>query len=227
MKEFLNIKTNEIELRKLKESYFDHLIRQEHYLHRANSTQPAIHYGFYYEDQLVALQEWSAIFKPILLRFPFVHHLEIVDNSRFLVRKEELREFNLFAESIPNIYNLGSRCLSIGIKNIIKDWFETTNIKLRLLITYVDTKRGYDGTVYKASNWKEIENSAGKNLTKNPKKGGTVLIDYKPTPKKTFIYRLDKSFRCNPVTKFKNVFLKRHWKELNSVAQYNYKPKKG
>ena len=93
---------------------------------------------------------------------------------------------------------------------------------------HIDIERGYDdGTVYKASNWKEIENSAGKNLTKNPKKGGTVLIDYKPTPKKTFIYRLDKSFRCNPVTKFKNVFLKRHWKELNSVAQYNYKPKKG
>jgi len=209
-----HITTNEIKLIRMREIDFDNVIIREHYLHRANSTLPAIHYGFYYQDQLVALQEWSAIFKPILLRFPFLQHYEIVDNSRFLLRKE----WDMFEENFC-IYNLGSRVLSIGVKNIRKDWFAELGIKPKLLITYIDQERGLLGTVYKAANWIEINNSAGKNYSKSKKK------DYKPSPKKTFIYRLEKNEKVNPVIKFNKNFLQKNWYELNEVAQYNYKPK--
>src|SRR3990167_8202289 len=151
------------------------MINRENYLHRANSTLPAIHYGFYYKDQLVALQEWSAIFKPILLRFPFLQHHEIIDNSRFLIRNE----WDMFEENFC-IYNLGSRTLGLGIKKIVNDWKIETGVKPRLLITYIDQERGLVGTVYKAANWQEINNSAGKNYSKSKKK------DYEPSPKKTF-----------------------------------------
>lgn len=208
------LKTKDIEIRTLKENVFDHKIREEHYLHRANSTHPSVHYGFYFQDQLVALQEWSAIFKPILLRFPFLKHYEIIDNSRFLLRTE----FDLFEKEIK-IYNLGSRTLSIGIKNIVCDWQKITNTTPKLLITYIDQKRGLQGTVYRAANWAEIGNSAGKNY--NKKRG----IDYKPTPKKTFIYRLSNKVEVNPVTTFEKEFLKQNWMLLNEVAQYNYKPR--
>lgn len=210
----LHIKTNEIKLVKMSGSDFDSVIIREHYLHRANSTMPAIHYGFYYKNQLVALQEWSAIFKPILLRFPFLQHYEIVDNSRFLIRNE----WDMFEENFC-IYNLGSRVLSIGIKNIQKDWFVELRIKPKLLITYIDQERGLVGTVYKAANWKEINNSAGKNYSKDKKK------DYQPTPKKTFIYKILDDERVNPVINFSKNFLQKNWRELNEVAQYNYKPR--
>lgn len=210
----LHIKTNEIGIKRINEQSFDKVIMREHYLHRANSTLPAIHYGFYYNEQLVALQEWSAIFKPILLRFPFLQHHEIVDNSRFLIRNE----WDMFEENFC-IYNLGSRVLSSGIKAIKKDWEEETGIKPKLLITYIDQNRGLKGIVYKAANWVEINNSAGKNYSKSRKK------DYKPSPKKTFIFRIDQDYKINPVINFSKTFLQKNWRELNEVAQYNYKPK--
>jgi len=204
----------EIKIEKIDEKSFDNIIIKEHYLHRANSTHPAIHYAFYYNNQIVALQEWSAIFKPVLLRFPFLNHLEIIDNSRYLIRKEG----NLFEKPIL-IYNLGSRALSIGIKHIKEDWKKMTGTIPKLLITYIDQSRGLIGTTYKASNWIEIENSAGKNYNKKSKK------DFKPTKKKTFIYKLDKNLHTNPQTFFSNSYLKDNWQKLNSVARYNYKPK--
>ena len=211
----LHIKTNEIKLVKMNGSNFDSIIIREHYLHRANSTKPAIHYGFYYKNQLVALQEWSAIFKPILLRFPFLRHYEIVDNSRFLIRDE----WDMFEENFC-IYNLGTRVLSLGIKAITVDWENETGVKPKLLITYIDQARGLKGTVYKAANWREINNSAGKNYSKGRKK------DYQPTPKKTFIYKILDDERVNPVINFSKNFLQKNWQELNEVAQYNYKPRK-
>jgi len=204
-----------IEIQKMDEKSFDAIIKSQHYLHRANTTKPAIHYKFICKNQIVALQEWSAVFKPVLLRFPFLKHLEIIDNSRYLIIKEE----NLF-EKVLDIYNLGSRALAMGIKRIKKDWFELTNVKPKLLITYVDQNRGFNGTVYKASNWIEIENSAGKNYSKEKKK------DYHPTKKKTFIFPFNESsFDWRPVTFFDKDYLRSNWYKLNSLAQYNYKPK--
>lgn len=208
------MKNKILEIKKIDEKNFDEYIRREHYLHRANSTQPAIHYAIYFKEQLVSLFEWSAIFKPILLRFPFLQHLEIVDNSRFLIRHGG----DLFGE-FPEIYNLGTQSLSLAIKKIKVDWIKLTKIKPKLLITYIDQERGLKGTVYKAGNWIEIENSAGKNYSKKKK------IDYKPSKKKTFIYPLVKGFEWRPVTFFDKNYLIINYKKLNSVAQYNYKPK--
>jgi hypothetical protein len=201
----------ELEIKKISKETLDSFIRREHYLHRANSTKPTICYGIWSGGEIVALIEWSAIFKPVLLRFPFLHHLEIIDNSRFLIRKEP----TLFWAP-PPIYNLGSRALSLGIKEIRKDWEESTGVKPKLLITYVDKSRGYDGTVYRAANWVEIEESAGKNYSKAKK------IDYKPTKKKTFVYPCVKGSEWKPVTFFQKSYLRENWKRLNPVAQYNY-----
>lgn len=115
------------------------------------------------------------------------------------------------------IYNLGSCVLKLGIKQLKCDWPNITGIKPKLLITYIDCARGYDGTVYKAANWQEIGMSAGKNYNKQKKH------DYKPSRKKTFIYRIDKSHETNPVTYFENQFLRQNVTKLNQVAAYNYK----
>lgn len=203
---------------------FNEIIRVEHYLHRANSTKPTIKYQITYEfssletklpAQIVALVEWAAVFKPVLLRFPFLQHYEIVDNSRFLIRKE----WELFEQPLE-IYNLGSRSLSMAIKRIKRDWERITHTTPKLLITYVDGAKGYAGTVYKAANWHEIENSAGKNYNSKTKK------DYKPSPKRTFVYPLNKTFHWQPVTHFTKEFLKENWHLMNPVAQYNYRPNK-
>jgi hypothetical protein len=203
-----------LSIKEIEKSRFDEIIRYEHYLHRANSTKPSICYAIFHGKQIVALLEWAAVFKPVLLRFPFLHHMEIVDNARFLVRQE----LELFEEKIF-IYNLGSRSLSMGVKKIKHDWMELTGVKPKLLITYVDCSRGYDGTVYKASNWIEIEQSAGKNYNKKTK------IDYKPKPKKTFCYPLIKSYHWMSTPNFSKEFLIQNVETLNPIAKYNYKGK--
>ena len=203
----------QLEIDIIDKNRFNELIRYEHYLHRVNSTKPAIQYQITYDRQIVAIMEWSAIFKPVLLRFPFLQHYEIIDNSRFLIRKE----WELFERPIE-IYNLGSRSMSMGIKQVRLDWQNISGYLPKLLISYVDCSKGYTGTVYRASNWREIEESAGKNYNQRAKK------DYKPTPKKTFIYPLIKTFHIQPVTFFDKQFLRDHWDIMNPVAQYNYRP---
>ena len=106
--------------------------------------------------------------------------------------------------------------LSLGVKKIRKGWLELAGVQPKLLITYVDNSRGFQGTVYKAANWQEIGLSAGKNYNKKRK------LDRKPNKKKTFIYRLIKDETTQPVTEFENEYLRQHTDRMNSVAQYNY-----
>lgn len=202
-----------LEIKRMQSKPFNGVIKREHYLHRAHGAQ-SLYYGIYCNKQLMSLLQFSVIYKPILLRFPFLQWFEIADNSRFLIRKE----WDLFERDIE-IYCLGSRSLSLGIKQVRQDWYQLTGYKLKLIITYIDLSRGLTGTVYKAANWIQIEDSAGKNYNKKNK------IDYKPSPKKTLIYPLIKGDEWRPVTYFDKEYLRKNWHKMNSVAQYNYKPK--
>lgn len=108
-----NIKTSELKVERIKEADFDSVIIREHYLHRANSTLPAIHYGFYYQNQLVALQEWSAIFKPILLvgkrRLEYEGYNTKTTYSYKLEAEEFPNEFDTFEDAEKHIKENASK----------------------------------------------------------------------------------------------------------------------
>jgi len=208
-----------IEIKRVKKDFLDSFIKEEHYLHRASTIRPSICYVFYSNGQIVALQEWTAVWKMILLRFPFLQHLELIDNSRFLIRKNREKRKGILLESfsLPEIYNLGTRTLSLGIRELKKDWRKETGIKPKLLITYVDCNRGYDGTVYKAASWKEIRMSTDSIYSK----GRGVSLT---SSKKTFMFILRRNIFCKEFSEFSKGFLRDNWEKMNKQAQYNYMP---
>lgn len=104
----------------------------------------------------------------------------IINNSRFLV--------------FPwvNVKNLASHILGKIRRQICEDWFERWNYRPVLIETFVDPNK-YEGTCYKAANWKYLGMTTGKGLARRGKK-------YVTAPKKIYIKVLRKNFRkhlCN------------------------------
>lgn len=73
----------------------------------------------------------------------------IINNTRFLI--------------FPwiKVKNLASKTLSLAAKQIRKDWQERYNYQPVLLETFVDTEH-YLGTCYKAANWIQLAETAGR-----------------------------------------------------------------
>lgn len=99
----------------------------------------------------------------------------VVNNTRFLI--------------FPwiNIKNLASKALSLAVKRICFDWQERYGYKPVLLETFVDAEQ-YEGTCYKAANWRYIGETVGRGrMDRN--------TQYLSSPKRIFVYPLTKDFR--------------------------------
>lgn len=99
----------------------------------------------------------------------------IVNNSRFLI--------------FPwvNVKNLASKTLALVIKQIQKDWLREYCYAPVLLETFVDLSH-FQGTCYKASNWKFLGETKGR---------GRMDINHekKSSPKAIYMYPLQKDFK--------------------------------
>lgn len=100
----------------------------------------------------------------------------LANNSRFLI--------------LPNSHhkNLASKILSLCHKRIQQDWIDRFGFPLLLIETFVDPTR-FDGTVYKASNWRFVGYSKGYQRTRDGY-SNTIKI-----PKMVFVQPVQRSAR--------------------------------
>ncbi|MBI1934347.1 DUF4338 domain-containing protein, partial [Candidatus Peregrinibacteria bacterium] len=93
----------------------------------------------------------------------------VVNNQRFLI--------------LPwvKIKNLGSRILSLNFQRLSRDWQERYGHGVELAETFVDVSR-FQGTVYKAANWRCLGLTAGRS------KRGNEIRKERGQPKAIFVY---------------------------------------
>ena len=83
--------------------------------------------------------------------------------------------------------NLASHVLSQAMKRIGDDWEERWSYRPVLLETFVDP-RYFDGTCYRAANWRYLGMTTGEGLVRKGKR-------YATSPKKIFVKPLVDDFR--------------------------------
>ena len=99
----------------------------------------------------------------------------VVNNVRFLIL------------SWIQIEHLASKILAMSLKRLSGDWQEAFGHPVYLAETFVDTSR-YQGTCYRASNWKHVGQTKG-----SAKKGNNYL--YHGQTKAIYLYPLHRDFR--------------------------------
>jgi hypothetical protein len=99
----------------------------------------------------------------------------LINNSRFLIFPWVEVKF------------LASHVLGQVARRIGKDWYERWGYYPVLMETFVDGNY-YSGTIYKASNWKQLGMTTGEGLVRKGR-------SYKTTPKDIFVKPLTKRFR--------------------------------
>jgi len=166
------------------ESLWDQLVSQYHYLSYRKLLGHRLKYLAFIKNRPVAALSWSAPALKLRVRDYFIgwsdkqrktHLNRIANNSRFLI---------LPWVKVPN---LASHVLSLSIGQLKKDWPQHFKTELMLLETFVDP-RFFNGTSYKAANWKFIGQTNG--YTKQGK--GYI---YHGDVKHVYVYVLDPKFR--------------------------------
>ena len=168
----------------LLEGLWDDLVREHHYLSYQKLLGRYIKYLVFIDQKPVAALSWSAAARKLHVRDWFIgwddiqrrqHLHHFISNSRFLI------------PPWVKIHNLGSHVLSLVIKRLKQDWFQRFGVSLWMLETFVDP-RYFHGTLYKASNWTPIGQTAGYG-----KKGiGYIHHGHK---KEVYVYVLNPEFR--------------------------------
>jgi len=126
---------------------FNLILDEKHYLGHSNRAKK-LRYFITDDKELVAIMEWAYPLIYIYRRFPMLKPQMIAENTRFLILRQKR--------------NIGSQILSQIEPFLKKDWYQLSKSPLKLLITYVDPHRGYDGAVYKSGNWEFDGFSKGK-----------------------------------------------------------------
>jgi len=161
-------------------SKFTNLMQQHHYLGALPKIGETIWYIASLHDEWIALISFSSAALKCSARdqwigWNFRHQYDrlhlITNNSRFLI--------------LPNWHrpNFASRILSLCQKRLPSDWIHTFHHPLLLVETFVDPSL-FEGTVYKAANWKFLGYTKGFQRTKD---------HYKPngkSKKMVFVYPL-------------------------------------
>lgn len=182
----------EIASSSLFEKLWDELVQTHHYLGYRKLLGRRLKYIAFIEQKPVAALSWSAAARKLHVRDCYIgwnetqrrqnlHH--VVSNSRFLI------------PPWVNISNLASHVLSLNIKRLNQDWMEHFGYPLWMLETFVDPQC-FQGTLYKASNWTLIGQTAGYG------KQGAGYIHH-GHKKEVYAYVLDTDFRkhigCEPM----------------------------
>ena len=99
----------------------------------------------------------------------------VVNNSRFLI--------------LPwlEIKGLASHVLSLAARVVVEDWEEAYGVRPALLETFVERGR-FEGTCYRAANWVEVGETAGRGrMDRNKRKAEPVKL--------CLVYPLQRNFR--------------------------------
>jgi len=173
------------------EELWDELVQTHHYLGYRKLIGRRLKYLAFIEQRPVAALSWSAAARKLHVRDRYIgwdeiqrrqnlHH--VIGNSRFLI------------PPWIEISNLASHVLSLNIKRLNQDWIERFGFSPWMLETFVDPQH-FQGTVYKASNWSLIGQTAGFG------KQGVGYIHH-GRKKEVYVYVLDTDFRkhigCEP-----------------------------
>ncbi len=172
-------------VRNTEKTQFRDLMSRHHYLGYLPKIGNTIWYLALWQETIVALLSFSSSALRCAVREDWVgwdyrHQFSrlnlIANNSRFLI--------------LPDYHqkNLASRVLSLCQKRIQGDWVEQFGFPLLLLETFVDPTR-YQGTIYKAANWKFLGYTKG---YKRVRFGHSKLTT---TPKLVFVQPLHRQTR--------------------------------
>ena len=166
------------------EPLWNGLVNTYHYLGFKKLLGKRLKYLAFIQQHPVAALSWSAPAKRIHDRDSFIGWSDnlrqkslfsIVANSRFVIFPWV---------QIPNI---GSHILGLNLRCLKNDWFERFQEQLLLAETFVDPSL-FNGTVYKASNWKKL------GTTKGYSKQGKGYV-YHGNIKDIYIYILEPNYR--------------------------------
>ena len=139
------------------EPLWNKLVQRYHYVGHKQLLGKILKYLAFIDNKPVATLSWSAPDKRIRARDRFIgwsddsrqkYLLQIVANSRFVIFRW------------VQIPNLGSHVLGMNLRCLKKDWLEKFDDELLLAETFVDPSC-FQGTVYKASNWKKLGTTKG------------------------------------------------------------------
>lgn len=144
------------------ESRFQRLMELDHYLGALPKIGNTLWYVAVWQGQWLALLSFSAAALKCAARdawigWDFRHQFDrlnlIANNSRFLILPQW------------HIPNLASRVLSLCQRRIQRDWLERFGFPVLLLETFVDPER-FQGTLYRAANWRLVGYSKGYQRTR-------------------------------------------------------------
>lgn len=166
------------------EKLWNELVRKYHYLGFNVFVGRSLKYLVFKEKRVVAASgwcdpAWNLIDRDNIMKSLGYTNAEIrekgINNGRFLI--------------MPwvKVKHLASYLQSIIIKKVQRDWREYYSIKPEYLETFVDHNR-FEGTCYKASNWKVIGQSKGY------KKAGAFHSNSQQ-PKVLYMYPLTRKLR--------------------------------
>ena len=163
---------------------WDYLLYHYHYLGLPRLVGEHIRHEILIGDQVVACLGWaSAAWK-------------IKDRDLFIGWNEHTKRKNLHLVAnnvrflIPpwiRIKHLASRALSMSLRRLSSDWQGTYGHPVYLAETFVDNAR-FEGTCYKAANWKYVGHTRG-----SAKKGNSY--HYHGQSKAIYLYPLHRHFR--------------------------------
>lgn len=166
------------------EMLWDKLVREYHYLSYERMIGPRVKYIVWLDKRAIAAISYSQAAYKLEARDLFIDWNEeekkiylpnILNNNRFLI--------------LPwvHIKNLASHILSLSIGQLKQDWPKIYQKVPYLIETFVDLEK-YDGTCYRASNWKYIGETKGYG-----KIGATY--QYHGKRKGVFLYTIKKNFK--------------------------------
>lgn len=166
------------------EPLWDELVHTHHYLGCKRLLGRRLKYMAFLQQRPVAALSWSAPAKKLKVRDDFIGWPDET-RLRFLHRLAANSRFVIF----PWVWipNLASHLIGRNLRRLKSDWHTMFGESLLMVETFVDPNR-FQGTVYKASNWRHLGTTQG--YTKLGK-GYT----YHGRVKDVFVYILEPRFK--------------------------------
>lgn len=161
-----------------------YLLHHYHYLGLPKLVGEHLKYLVYLDSQVVACMAWASAAFKIKSRDKYIgwsikarrRHLHLIaNNARFLV--------------LPwiRVKHLASKVLASNLKRLSDDWQKTYHHPIHLAETFVDVSR-FQGTCYKAANWRFV------GLTQGSAKKGNAY-KFHGQAKAVYLYPLSRHFK--------------------------------
>ena len=141
-------------------------------------------YAAFIADELVALLGWAAAALRAPLRDSWVGWDEATKRRRLHLVTNNIRFLIL---PWVRVRHLASKILAMTVRRLAADWEQAWNHPVVLAETFVDTSR-YRGTCYRAANWLDLGQTAGRS-----KRGNQYL--HGATKKSLLVYPLQRHAR--------------------------------